>query len=198
MAQGINEGRVVFLRGRKTILRPLNKLTDLPKLLVWINDPEVNRYLLSFLPQTVEDEEKWFDSLVEKKNTDIVLAIETRSGKFIGTMGLHRISWKDGVATTGALIGEKRYRGKGYGTDAKMALLNYAFNTLNLRKVCSSVVGFNGRSLAYNFHCGYRREGRRRKQFFKNGRYWDEILLACFKRQWLPIWERYRRTGRVR
>ena len=36
--------RVVFLRGKKTILRPLHK-EDVKKITVWINDPEVTQYL---------------------------------------------------------------------------------------------------------------------------------------------------------
>ena len=72
--------------------------------------------------------------------------------------------------------------------------LNYAFNTLNLRKICSSVLAFNKRSLKYNLHCGYKIEGRKRKQIFKNGKYWDEIILGLFKKDWLTIWKRYQKT----
>lgn len=187
--------QVVFLKGRKTLLRPLDKERDLEACQRWINDPDVNQYLKIFRPITPTGEAKWFDQLEERE--DIVLAIETLDTKFIGTMGLHKINWKDRVATTGSLIGEKDYWGKGYGTDAKMALLNYAFNTLNLRKICSSVLEFNERSLNYNLRCGYQIEGRRRRQVFKNGRYWDEILLGLFKEEWEPLWKAYRETGDI-
>lgn len=186
---------VVFLKGRKVILRPMCKSTDLEACLRWINDPEIRQYLLAFLPITEKQEEEWFDNL-GKSSSDIVFAIETiEGGNFIGTMSLNRISSKDGTAVTGALIGEKEYRGQGFGTDAKMTLLDYAFNTLNLRKVCSSVKAFNGRSLRYNLKCGYREEGRRVKQFFVDGEYHDEILLAVFRENWLPLWEVYQRAG---
>ncbi len=61
-------------------------------------------------------------------------------------MGIHRINWKDRTATTGAVIGEKAYWDKGYGSEAKMLVLDYAFNMLNLRKICSQVLAFNKRS----------------------------------------------------
>ncbi len=146
-------------------------------------------------PITPTGEAEWFDKI--EKSDEVHLAIETGDGVLIGTMGLHDVSWKDRVATTGALIGEKAYWGQGYGTDAKMTLLDYAFNTLNLRKICSSVLEFNERSLRYNLHCGYRVEGRRKQQHFHNGRYWDEILLGLFQEDWQPVWERYRETGSV-
>jgi len=188
---------VVFLQGRRVILRPLRKSTDLETCLRWINDPEVNQFLAAYLPVSETQEAEWFDNLAKRPN-DIVFGIELReNGRFIGVMGLHRINWKDRVATTGAIIGEKDCWGKGYGTDAKMILLDYAFNTLNLRKVCSSVIAFNRRSLRYSLHCGYRREGRLRRQMFRRGRYWDEILLGLFREDWLPIWEKYQKTGKV-
>lgn len=177
------------------LLRPLRKETDLEACLRWINDPEVNHYLKIYLPMPAQGEAEWFDSIA-KSRSDIVLAIETLTGKFIGTMGLHRINWKDRVATTGALIGEKEYWGKGYGTDAKMILLDYAFNTINLRKICSSVFSFNKRSLRYLLHTGYKVEGVRRKQIFKQGKYWDEIILGLFRQDWLPAWERYQEASK--
>ncbi|MBI4992015.1 MAG: GNAT family N-acetyltransferase [Candidatus Harrisonbacteria bacterium] len=189
--------KVVFLKGKKVILRPLNKETDLEHITRWINDHEVTQYLTIYLPTTRKNEEGWLDSL-NKDKENIVLAIETLDGKFIGTMGIHQINWKDRTATTGALIGEKEYWGKGYGTDAKMLLLEYAFHTLNLRKICSVVFSFNKRSLRYSLHCGYKIEGTKRKQMFRKGRYWDEIILGLFKEEWLPIWRRYRKTGRIR
>lgn len=192
-----NKQQIIFLQGQKVILRPLRKETDLESCLRWINDPEVRQYLKNHLPFTVQQESDWFDQLSQRAN-DILLAIETREGAFIGTMGLHRINWQDRVATTGALIGEKDYWGQGYGTDAKMVLLDYAFNTLNLRKICSSTFSYNKRSLQYLLHCGYQIEGRQRRQRFRQGRYWDEIILGLFKHEWVPIWKRYQETGKVR
>lgn len=182
---------VVFLKGGRVYLRPPMK-SDIPRLLRWINDPEVNRFLGSYLPMLEQDEEEWFEELHKGKLHNMVFAImlgETH----IGNMGIHRIDWKSRVATTGALIGEKDYWGKGYGSEAKMLLLNYAFNTLNLRKICSNVVAFNERSVGYSLRCGYQEEGRLRAQHYEHGAYWDEIRLAVFKEDWLPLWEEFKK-----
>lgn len=179
----------VFLRGRKTILRPLNKETDLPRALVWINDPDIRANLANILPKTKKDEEAWFDRPASDK--EIVFAIDTAEGEFIGVMDIHAIDWRNGIATTGALIGESDYRGKGYGTDAKMALLGYAFNTLGLRKIRSEVYAFNTRSIAYSLRCGYKKEGRLKKEIFRNGRWWDKVLLAVFRKSYLAAARKY-------
>lgn len=184
--------KIIFLRGKKIYPRPILR-EDIPHLLRWINDEEVTRYLAAYLPMLEKDEEQWFEDLAKRKRTDLVFAIVTIDGdKIIGNMGIHQISWKDRTAITGALIGEKEYWSKGYGTEAKMLLLNYAFNTLNLRKICSSVLAFNKRSYAYQVKCGYIEEGRKRRQRYRNGRYWDEILMAVFKKDWLSLWRIYR------
>ncbi|MBI2984035.1 MAG: GNAT family N-acetyltransferase [Candidatus Kerfeldbacteria bacterium] len=189
--------KVVFLEGIFVNLRPPDKQRDLELVTVWINRPQVWQYLKTSTPKTREMEIEWFDGLA-KHPDDIVLIIETKDGAAIGIIGLHRINWRHGFATTGAFIGEPSYWNRGYGTDAKMMLLEYAFNTLGLRKVLSSVIAFNARSVAYSLKCGYRVIGRRRQQFFRRGRFYDEILLEVFRRQWLLAWQRYRRRVSAR
>lgn len=186
----MKENKVVFLRGQRVVLRPIEK-EDLEKLVIWINDPEVTQFLSMNMPMTMLQEEQWYDNL-SKRDRDIILGIEV-DGKLIGTMGFHHIDWVHRTATTGALIGDKAYWGKGYGTDAKMILLNFGFNTLGLRKINSSVYEFNKRSLQYSLHCGYKIEGRKKAQHFVKGRYRDEILLGLFKRDWLPYWREYKK-----
>jgi len=188
--------KLVFLKGKKTILRPLRKATDFESCWRWNNDPKVRWYWAAHLPVTEKKEEEWFDALANKPG-EIAFGIETLEGNLIGVLALMNINGKDRTAISGTVIGEKEYWNKGYGTDAKMILLNYAFNTLNLRKINSFVVSHNKRSLQYNLHCGYKIEGVRKKQIFLQGRYLDEILLAVFKPDWLPIWKKYQKTGRI-
>lgn len=180
---------VVFLDSFLVRLRPLEP-SDAPLLFRWINDPEVRIFVTAFLPQTMSQEEEFIKKAND--NNNVVLGIEEKeTGEFIGVMGLHDISWVNRTATTGAIIGVKEKRGIGLGTDAKMALLRYAFKDLGLRKINSSVISFNERSRRYSEKCGYRFEGVKKKQFFKNGEYADEILLAVFAEDWDQVWEQY-------
>jgi RimJ/RimL family protein N-acetyltransferase len=183
--------RVVFLKGHKVILRPVEE-TDLPVMQRWINDSDVSRGLLAYLPMSMAAEREWLET-TRKNTTGMILAVETLAGRHIGSIGLHGISGRDGTAFTGTLIGEKDCWGQGYATDAKMQLLHFAFHTVNLRKIYSSALEFNIASWRYNLKCGYKEEGRRVAQFYRDGRYWDEILLACFREEWEPLWEQYSR-----
>lgn len=181
----------VFIKGKNISLRPLHE-DDLPLLTKWINDADTTQYLTIHLPMSESDERAWLAGHANRKDTDIVLGI-VADNKLIGTMGIHQIHWRDRTATTGAYIGEPQYRGKGIGTEAKMLLLNYAFNTLNLHRINSGAIEFNARSIRYNEKCGYVVEGRRRQNFYRNGRYYDEVLLGVLKEDWLPLWEKFQK-----
>ena len=177
--------------GKKIILRPPTK-ADIPKFLVWLNDPEINGYLNRYLPVYEKDEELWLDNLQKNKETDVVFVIETLDGVSIGTAGLHRIHSKDRVATYGIAIGEKEYWNRGMGTEALMLVLHYAFMTLNLRKITLSVLCNNKRGFACYTKCGFIVEGCKKRQIYKNGRYVDEVLMAVFRKNWVLIWKRYK------
>ena len=182
--------QVVFLKGKKTILRPAHR-SDAPLLTQWINDPEVRQYLASIYPQTEEDEIGWIDGLSKKKPRELIFVITLHDGTPIGVMGVHNINGVHGTATTGALIGDKQYWGQGYGSDAKMVLLEYAFNTLNVRKLYSDVIAFNERSVAYSLKCGYVEEARLKEHYYRLGRYWDQVILSVTRERFLPVWQKY-------
>jgi RimJ/RimL family protein N-acetyltransferase len=85
------------------------------------------------------------------------------------------------------MLGAKEEWNKGYAQEAKMLLLEYAFQTLNLRKVCSAAFAENKGSIKHNLNCGYQIEGKRKKQFYRDGKYHDETILSVFKEDWLKL-----------
>lgn len=187
------ENPIVFRMGKRVYLRPILK-EDLPLITVWINDPEVMQFLLVSHPMGPEDEEAWLEDLRKRKETNVTVAIVlVDTNEIIGTMGFHGIDYRNGLATTGSMMGRKDLWSKGYGTEAKMLLLEYAFNTLNLRKICSAVLDFNGRSMKALEKCGYKPEGVLKEHFFRNGRYVDEHLFAVFRKDFLPLWEKFQK-----
>ena len=183
---------VVFLKGKRIYMRPV-ELADAPVLQRYANDPTVRRTISNQFPQSLLAEEEWIKKLSKDNEKDVVLAIVLHeTDELIGVMGLHKINAKDRTAITGALLGKEEWRGKGYGTEAKMILLNHAFNELNLRKVCSMALAFNKASLRFNEKCGYQEEGRQKKQVFVNGDYHDLVFTAVFREDFLPLWQNYK------
>jgi RimJ/RimL family protein N-acetyltransferase len=181
-----------FRIGKRIAFRPNNK-SDATLLYKWINDPEITQFLKINVPKSLQEEEKWIEGHAGRKPGEIILGIVLlETGQLIGTMGLHKISFVNGTAVTGSIIGEKQYWNKGYGTEAKMLLLDYAFNSLGLRKVCSSFLAFNDRSKHCLENCGYVPEGVLPQQIFRNGGYVDEILMAVYKENFLKLWAVYK------
>ncbi len=82
MKKSKKEERIIFLKGKKVVLRPLNKETDLEKCLKWINDVEIRNFISAFLLKTKKQEEEWFD----KEDDGVKLAIETKDGEYIGNI----------------------------------------------------------------------------------------------------------------
>ena len=181
----------VFLKGKKVILRAFED-TDIPQMQTWINDEEVRRNLLVFRPMSLQDEREWMERMRKDPN-HIPMAICSLDGQLIGSTGIFHINWQHRFARTGTVIGDIEQRNRGFGTDAKMHLLNYAFNILNLNRMVTETFEFNEQSLRYSLKCGYQIEGRARRQYFKDGRYWDAILLGVLRDEWLPLWEEYNR-----
>ncbi|MEY4602390.1 MAG: hypothetical protein RL292_331 [Candidatus Parcubacteria bacterium] len=185
---------VVFLAGKRIYMRPV-ELADAPVLQRYANAPDVRQMISNQFPHSLISEEEWIKKISKDSTKEVVLVIVLKdTDQVIGVMGLHHINWKDRTATTGALIGKEEWRGKGYGTEAKMLFLNHAFNELNLRKICSTALEFNQLSLGFNAKCGYKEEGRQKKHVFVNGDYVDLVLTAVFREDFLPLWQAYKQT----
>ncbi len=193
LTQGNIMERIVFRSGIKTYLRPIT-VDDAPILVRWLNDPEITQYLLRRTPMTEIAERAWIEKLATS-NSDFVFAIMTREDdKHIGNIGLHDVNYLNRTAVTGTLIGNKAFWGKGYGTDAKMLLLDFAFSALDLHAILSKVLDTNGRSLAYADKCGYKEVGRIPKWIhMQDGGRADEVNLVVTRETWLPLWEEYKK-----
>lgn len=173
-----------MLIGEKIVLRPL-KASDIEKTLRWRNNIDLIMQTQGIrFPKTQEMEEEWFKNVLnDKSNRNIFFAIdEINTNNFIGIVQLNNIDWISKTAIRGIVIGDQENRGKGYGKEVSKLLFNYAFNILNLRKICFHVISFNKASrqnLEKYFKC--KNEGCLKKHVFWNNEYHDVFILSLFK-----------------
>ena len=167
-------------------LVPLDPERHLDNAVRWLNDGVVTRYLkVGDFPITRLAEREWMERRCKAGDSDVTFAVETLlEGRHLGFSGLHRISWRDGTAVTGTLLGEPGEWGKGYGVDAARVRTRYAFEVLGLRLLVSTVLAGNDRSLGMLKRVGYRESGRLPRHRWKRGEFVDEILLALDRESW--------------
>lgn len=189
---------IIFRKGNKVILRPLEE-GDIPLFQKWMNNPGLTHYLSSIFPISLKDENEWFENSSRSTKNKIMLAIvDRKTKKLIGSMGIHDIDYISGTATTGSIIGDQKYWGLGYGTEAKMLLLEFVFTELNIRKVYSEVIAYNGRSLAFSNKCGYKEEARLKDHYYKGGEYHDQVILSVYRPDWEEIWKKYSEQNKIK
>ncbi|MHA2006837.1 MAG: GNAT family N-acetyltransferase [Promethearchaeota archaeon] len=152
----------------------------------WMTDPEITRYLSIFRPITREMEEDWYNQLQKRANDFLFSILRTDNGlndELIGNCDI-TVDWKNRVGTCGIVIGEKKYHGKGYGTEAMGLLVKYGFSTLNLNRIELQAHSFNERALKSYEKVGFKKEGTRRDAIYINGEYYDSIMLGILKEEW--------------
>jgi RimJ/RimL family protein N-acetyltransferase len=188
-----------FLIGKRVQLRPLTD-EDAPNLADWINDPEIRRLVLSRFAKSIKDEKEWLASMSSTGTPqNIALGVEVKRGKrLIGTVGLHTIDWVQRRAMTGILIHPLAFRGKGYGTEAKNLMLDYAFGELGMLSLWALALEGNAASIRALLKQGYKRSGVHRKSTLVQGVWVDSIYFDILREEWEELrgGARRRRTGR--
>ena len=170
--------------GEKVCLRAYRE-EDIPKATSFVNDEELKKLLVTNVPfpMTLWEEEEWIKSQKSNQDGSYNFAIEDiETKKYIGGCGIQEVNWLSRVATVGIMIGDKEYWGKGYGTDAMKVLMNFIFNNMNIRKIRLSTFSFNMRARKSYEKCGFEVEGILKDEIFKDGKYYDEIIMSVFNK----------------
>ena len=170
------------IRGRLVVLRA-REPGDIDRAMAWINDYEVARFLIIRYPQSRAAEEDWLRGSMHAGFHGLPLAIDTLDGVHIGNIDLRDIQPENRTGEIGVMIGDKRYWGRGYGSDAVRALTRFAFQTMNLQRVHLRTYEYNERGRAAFTKAGFREEGRLRRHIYMEGRYWDVILMGCLREE---------------
>lgn len=177
-----------YLIGKKIYLRPLNP-DDLEKgYLEWINDREVNRYLLSgFKPTSLPELKAYYEKIMVSPNDIIFAIVDNKTNKYIGNIKIGGIDWINRSASCGRLIGDKKYWGKGHGTEALQLAIEYAFNILNLNRVYTGITKENIGAIKSCERVGLKQEGVFVQCRFIDGEYKDAVQMAITRDRYIKM-----------
>lgn len=168
--------------GEKVCLRAY-KEEDIKMAMKLVNDKELKKFLVTNIPfpMSLWEEEAWVKSQKGSESGEYNFAIEDiKTGKYIGGCGIQKVNWLTRVAVVGIMIGDKDYWGKGYGTDAMKVLMKFIFEDMNISKIRLHTFSFNERAKKCYEKCGFEVEGVLKNEIFKEGKYYDEIIMAAF------------------
>lgn len=147
----------MLIEGKQVILRPIRS-DDVQQIAKWDDDPEIVK-LVGKKFVTAKQSLEWFSAVLRRK-TKIALAIADKTtDQIIGDLELDNICWRSGSGEMRICIGARDYWGKGYGSDAISAFLDFVFRTTNLDYVFLRVYKENTRAVRCYKKCGFIVEG---------------------------------------
>jgi RimJ/RimL family protein N-acetyltransferase len=180
----------MLLRGRRVTIRPVH-LDDHPRILAWQNQPEVAWWMDYGGPFTLEDIHA-SEARAREEGHPFVIEVDRAP---IGRIGLNDIRITDGVCSLYVFIGEPGAWGRGFGRDAVMTMLEFAFETLGMHLVELWTLAANERAIRAYRACGFREDGRLRERSAKDdGARHDRLVMSIrrdefdtTRRTW-PTW----------
>ena len=164
----------------RLILRPFT-LDDADDVAAMCGTGVIQRTVLSLpYPYTKEDAAEWISKHEERRRSrscyDFAVT-DRETGTLYGSTSLVLRVKDSPTAELGYWIGE-RYWNRGFATEAARAMIEYAFSELMLHRVYAEHFGSNIPSGRVMQKAGMKQEGVLRDQFFKNGRYEDEVIYG--------------------
>lgn len=153
----------------------------------WLNDPNVVRYSEQrFATHTIESCRAYWASF--RDTPHYFWAIELSEGdipgKHIGNINAY-LETRHGLADLGILIGDREIWGKGYGTEAWVAVCDWLFNNAGVRKITAGTLACNHGMRSIMSHAGMVDDGQHFRHYLFEGEEMDVIYRAVFAKDWI-------------
>lgn len=109
--------------------------------------------------------------------TDLMMPIFDKTGEMIGSSGLHRIQWEVPKFEIG-YWGRTGFGGRGLMTEAVVAIADFAFETLQARRVEIRCDALNLKSIALAKRAGFEHEATLRNYARRSDKLYDMMIFA--------------------
>jgi len=177
-----------MIRGERVWLRPTEP-SDVVTDSGFAGDSEVGHFLGAKLPMSRAAAERFATEILAQVGQTgypfvICLLGEERA---IGSVFLKGVDKVNGSGVVGIFIGDRRYLGKGYGTDALNALVDFGFGELRLERIELEVFDFNLRAIRSYEKAGFQTDAVMRRARFHRGVHHDVHLMSILRDDWLAL-----------
>ena len=175
------------IRGALVYLRPF-EVDDVEIVHRWFEDARVAS-IMGEPPRSLARRRQRFEAAMAGQGDDFFAFIICRLDDDVpvGRTDLFDIDRHHGSTCFGITIGDPEQWGKGYGTDAVNALVDFAFGQLRLERVWLDTDIGNARAQAAYTKAGFVREGVLRHSWFQDGRWSDDVRMAMIRDEWAAL-----------
>lgn len=173
--------------GNKVLIRSVEQ-EDLPHIYNWSNDFELKElfdFVVSFT--SFEELANQFNSRLCEENIIDFTVVERETKMPVGRCMLTDIDYVNRKSLCSLYIGDSKSRDKGYGTEAMILLMKFAFEDLGLNRLGLWVFDYNKRAIKCYKRCGMKVEGILREGVYRNGKYHDMYLMGILRNEYDEI-----------
>lgn len=164
-------------------------------------EPEDHRFILSLFndrkisvmegrqefPISLYSQSCWYEKNHNDPNMIRLVIQDLKTGEPVGYTTFELLDPVSRTAHTAIKLAPCHWK-KGYAVDAVKTLMSFVYFEQNINRLSTHIVEYNTASLKlYTEKCGWQIEGRARESVFMHGRYYDNILLGCLKKEYLAF-----------
>jgi RimJ/RimL family protein N-acetyltransferase len=172
------------IRGERVYLRPLER-EDLERTVPAINDRDIAHLVGFQMPVGKAGADRFWEEEVSKKHGEsayFFAICELGSAELIGECSFHDM--RGGLRADVGIFMLPEYVGRGFGTDAMNALVDFGFGELHLERIGLFVDPENPRAIRSYEKCGFIREGIHRAFRRHRGRVTDAVVMSITRPDW--------------
>jgi len=164
---------------------------DFPRLMQWINSPELlvqwAGTLLFTYPLDERQLKAYLHSSRGNHTQSRVFKVVNEQAEIVGHIELGAINRQNGSASICRVFLDPNHRGKGICVEMVRKLLQLGFGELGLRRIDLRVYGFNTAAIGCYEHAGLVREGLLRQAQRVGDQTWDTVIMAILRAEWEEI-----------
>ena len=181
---------------KRIYLSPLD-VDDFKLYTKWINDEKISRGINQIHKVINENIEKEWLLNAYKKGRYQFAVVDNSTDKPIGIYGLELKNSISKQYFFVGFIGESKYRGKGYGTEALTLLTKFAFEILNAHSLYTTIYNYNIESIKSANKAGYKKCGQLKEAIYYNSKYYNEIFMEMTKEDYLKKFNTIKKTTNI-
>ena len=148
------------------------KKTDLALLRDWRNLEESRQFNTQYTLLNMRNQKNWFTDLQKEKPDRHMFIINYKKNP-IGICGLIHHEKTNRTADVAIIIGDKKFRSRGFGTLALQKLIKFGFKKLKLHRIGAEVFEYNQESERLFKKLDFKKEVILKQALWRHSRWWN-------------------------